>query len=61
MFINHKTINFLFFFICLSFFSSISQTNEDIPLNNIAISEIPKPVSPVIFEDFSGKEINLKD
>ena len=61
MFINHKIINFLFLFLFLSFFPSISQTNEDIPLNNIAINEIPKPISSVIFEDFSGKKIDLKD
>ena len=61
MLINHKIINFLFLFIFLSFFPSISQTNEDIPLNNIVINEIPKPISSVIFEDFSGKKIDLKD
>jgi len=61
MFINHKIINFLLLFLFLSFFPSISQTNEDIPLNNIAINEIPKPISSVIFEDFSGKKIDLKD
>jgi len=61
MFINHKIINFLFLFLFLSFFPSISQTNEDIPLNNIAINEIPKPIFSVIFEDFSGKKIDLKD
>ena len=61
MFINQKMIKFLIFFFCFSIFSSISQTNEDIPLNNIAINEIPKPISSLIFEDFSGNEINLKD
>ena len=61
MFINQKAIKFLIFFFCFSIFSSISQTNEDVPLNNIAISEIPKPISPIIFEDFLGNEINLKD
>ena len=60
MLINQKIIIFLFFFFCFSIFSSISQTNEDVPLNNIAINEIPKPISSVIFEDFSGNEINLK-
>ena len=61
MFKNHQIINFFilttFFFI----FSSISQTNEDVPLNNIAINEIPKPISSILFEDFSGNKINIKD
>ena len=61
MFINLKITNFFISFFCFIIFSSISQTNEDIPLNNIAINEIPKPISSLIFEDFSGKEINLKD
>ena len=61
MFINQKISNFIFFLFCFSIYSSISQTNEDVPLNNIAINETPKPVSAVIFEDFSGKEIFLKD
>ncbi len=61
MFTNQKIIKFLIFVFCFSIFSSISQTNEDLPLNNIAINEIPKPISPLIFEDFSGNEINLKD
>jgi len=61
MFINQQNIKFLIFFICFSIFSSISQTNEDVPLNNIAINQIPRPVSSVIFQDFLGNEINLKD
>ena len=61
MFINHKITNFLIIIFCFIIFSSISQTNEDVPLNNIAINEIPKPISPIIFEDFSGNEISLKD
>ena len=61
MFINQKNIKFLIFFFCFSIFSSISQTNEDVPLNNIAINEIPKPILSLIFEDFSGNEINLND
>ena len=59
MFTNQKITKFLFFFFCFSIFSSISQTDEDVPLNNIAINEIPKPISSLIFEDFSGNEINL--
>ena len=61
MFINQKIINFFIFYFCFSIFSSISQSNEEVPLNNIAVNEIPKPISSIIFEDFSGKEINLKD
>ena len=61
MFINQKIAKFLFFLFCLSIFSSISQTSEDVPLNNIALNEIPKPISPIIFADFSGNEINLED
>ena len=61
MFTNQKNLKFLILLFCFSIFSSISQTNEDLPLNNIAINEIPKPISPLIFEDFSGNEINLKD
>ena len=61
MFINLKNIIFLIFLFCFSIFSSISQTNEDVPLNNIALNEIPKPISPVIFQDFLGNDIKLKD
>ena len=60
MFINKKIFKFSIFLFCFSIFSSISQSYEDIPLNNLAISEIPKKISPVIFEDFSGNQINLK-
>ena len=61
MFKNQKISKFLFFFFCFSIISSISQTNEDVPLNNIAINEIPKPISTLIFEDFEGNKIDLKD
>ena len=61
MFINQKNIKPLILIFCFSIFSSIAQTNEDVPLNNIAINEIPKPISAIIFEDFSGNKINLKD
>ena len=61
MFKNKKIIKFIFFFFCFSIFQSISQTNEDVPLNNIAINEFPTPISSLIFEDFSGNKINLKD
>jgi thiol-disulfide isomerase/thioredoxin len=61
MFKNQKNLLFLFFFFCFNIFPSISQTNEDVPLNNIVINEIQKPISSLIFEDFSGKKINLKE
>ena len=61
MFINQKISKFLILLFCFNIFSSISQTNEDVPLNNIAINEIPKPISSIIFQDFSGNEINLQD
>ena len=61
MFINQKIIKFFILLFCFNIFSSISQTNEDVPLNNIAINEIPKPISSIIFEDFSGNEIELND
>ena len=61
MFTNQKIIKFLIFLFCFSIFSSISQTSEDVPLNNIAINEIPKPISPLLFEDFLGNEISLNN
>jgi len=61
MFINQKIIKFFILFFCFSIFSSISQTNEDIPLNNMVINETPKPISSLIFQDFLDNEINLKD
>jgi len=61
MFINQKIIKFSILLFCFSIFSSISQSNEDIPLNNMAINEIPKPISSLLFEDFSGNQIDLKD
>ena len=61
MFINQRITKFLTFLFCFSIFLSIAQTNEDVPLNNIAIYESPKPISSIIFEDFSSNEINLND
>ena len=61
MFTIRKIIKFLIFIFCFNIFSSISQTNEDVPLNNLVISQIPKPITSVIFEDFSGNKIDLKD
>jgi len=61
MFINQKIIKFSILLFCFNIFSSISQTNEDVPLNNMAISEIPRPISSVTFEDFTNNEISLSD
>ena len=61
MFINQQIKKLLIFLFCFSIFSSISQTNEDVPLNNIAINETPKPISSVILGDFSGNEINIEN
>jgi thiol-disulfide isomerase/thioredoxin len=61
MFKNLKTIKLFILLFCFSVFSSISQTNDDFPLNNIAINEIPKPISSLIFEDFLGNKININD
>ena len=61
MFINQKISKFFIFFFCFSIYSSISQADEVVPLNNLVISEIPKPISPIIFKDFSGNELNLKN
>jgi thiol-disulfide isomerase/thioredoxin len=58
---NQKIINFFLLLFCFNIFSSISQTNEDVPLNNIAINEIPRPIPSIIFEDFTNNEINLSD
>ena len=61
MFKIQKIVKFFIFFFCFNIFSSISQSNEDVPLNNIAINETPIPIPSLIFEDFSGKKIDLKD
>ena len=61
MFINQKITKFYFFLLFFSIFPSKSQANEGVPLNNIAINETVRPVSSVIFEDFSGNEISLND
>ena len=60
MFTNQKKLKLLIFLFCFNIFSSIAQTNEDIPLNNLVINEVPKPISPLLFEDFLGNEIALK-
>ena len=60
-----KKINVIKFIIfCCIFFnivSSISQTNENVLLNNIAQHISPQPISPIVFEDFSGNKVNLGD
>ena len=61
MFTNQQFTKFLIFLFCFSIFSSIAQTNEDVPLNNMVINEIPKPISSLIFEDFSGNKININN
>ena len=61
MLINSKIYQIVILFFCFIIFSSISQSNEDVPLNNIAINEIPKSISPIIFEDFLGNKISLKE
>ncbi len=61
MFKNQKILKFLFLFFCFSIFSSISQTEENVPFNNISIYESPKPISSSIFEDFLGNKIDLKN
>ena len=57
-----KAIKFTIF--CCFFFniaSSISQTNENVPFNNIALHVTPKLISPIVFEDFSANKVNLRD
>ncbi len=61
MLINIKIIKFLFFLFCFSVFSSILQASDEVPFNNIVLKETPKPISSIIFEDFSGKQVNLKN
>jgi len=57
-----KAIKFIIF--CCFFFnivSSISQTNENVPFNNIALHVSPKLIPPIVFDDFSGNKVNLGD
>ena len=61
MFIIQKITKLIIFLFCFNIFSSISQSNEEVPLNNIALNEIPKPIYSLIFEDFSGNKIDIKD
>ena len=52
------TILYCFFF---NIASSISQTNENVPFNNIALHVSPKLIPSIVFEDFSGNKVNLGD
>ena len=52
---------FIFLYLFFNIFLSISQANEDVPLNNIVQHESPKLISSIIFEDFLGNEVNLND
>jgi len=62
MFKSLKTIKFFIsLYLFLNIFPSISQTNEVVPLNNIVQHESPKLISTVVFEDFLGNEVNLKN
>ena len=62
MFKSSKTIKFfIFLYLFLNIFSSISQTSEGVPFNNIVQHESPKLISSVVFEDFLGKDVNLND
>tara|TARA_B100000029_G_scaffold514408_1_gene617112 strand:- start:15169 stop:15714 length:546 start_codon:yes stop_codon:yes gene_type:complete len=61
MFKIQKITKFIAFLFCFNIFLSISQANETVPIDNITINETPRPISSVIFEDFSGNKINLKD
>ena len=60
-----KKINVIKFIIfCCIFFnivSSISQTNENVLPNNIVQHVNPRPISPIVFEDFSGNKVNSGD
>ena len=62
---SKKIITIKFIIFCCIFFnivSSIAQTNENVPLNNIIQHVSPKPISPIIvFEDFLGNKVNLGD
>ena len=54
-----KFLTFIYFFSYI--FSSISQTNEEVPLNNIIQHKNPKVISSVVFEDFLDNEVNLNN
>ena len=57
-----NVIKFIIFYcILFNIVSSISQTNENVPFNNIAIHVSPKLISPMVFEDFLGNKVNLGD
>ena len=57
-----NVIKFIIFYcILFNIVSSISQTNENVLPNNIVQHVSPRPISPIVFEDFSGNEVNLED
>ena len=60
-----KKVKAIKFIILYCFFfnivPSISQANENVPFNNIALHVSPKLISPIVFEDFSGNKVNLGD
>ena len=56
-----KAIKFIILYCFFNIISSISQTNENVPLNNIIQHVSPKPISPIIFEDFLSNKVNLGD
>ena len=54
MFKSSKTIKFfIFLYLFLNIFSSISQTSEGVPFNNIVQHESPKLISSVKFEAYN--------
>jgi len=61
MLINKKILKFLIYTFCFSVFSSISQSNVDVPLKNLVINENPKPITSLIFEDYNGEKTDLKN
>ena len=56
-------ITILLIYICffLNIVPSISQINEDVPLNNIVKYESSKQISPLVFENFLGNKVKIKD
>ena len=62
---SKKIITIKFIIFCCFFFnivSSISQTNENVPFNNIAPTCKSKAnLSYIVFEDFLGNKVNLGD
>ena len=56
-----NVIKFIIFYcILFNIVSSISQTNENVPLNNIAQHISPKPISPIIVFPVNIENINYE-